>query len=161
MPFMRLMPSASTSGLPTSSGNWKRAHRNINGDWRNFESRLQEVVTTYRNRLNEPERDLLSMILQHKEEFAQEIKDMAANSMAQIRGAAQQTERRVEKMIEDRLHNLILEAVHEHVRSAPLERDGLSNKQLAAAKGISLRAAKRLRRAGLASPATFRMARSG
>jgi hypothetical protein len=117
-------------------------------DSEEFEDKLREVVTSYRGRLDEPERDLLSMISQHKEEFAKEIKEMAADSMTQMRAAARQVEKRVDKLIEARLHDLVLEAVREHVRSTPFEQDSVSNKQLAAAKGISLRAAKRLRRAG-------------
>jgi hypothetical protein len=116
-----------------------------------FEGKLKEVVTSYRKRLDEPQRDLADMISEHKEEFAKDVKNVAANAATTMRAAARQVERQVEKLIETQLHELILGAVREHVRSTPFDQDGLSNKQLAAEKGISLRAAKRLRREGLAS----------
>lgn len=107
-----------------------------------FEEKLQEVAVSYRARLDEPERDLADMISQHKNKFLKDLKRISTKLQAEMQEAILNAE----ISASDRLHALILEAVREHVRSAPFEQDGLSNKQLAAAKGISLRAAKRLRR---------------
>jgi hypothetical protein len=111
----------------------------------------QQRLETLEDKLREPERDLLEAIQQQKHAVTKDIKRTAAEAVMNMTAAARQIERRVEKLIETRLHEVMVDAAREHARSRPFDHNSLSNKQRAAAEGISLREVKRRRRAARSS----------
>lgn len=112
-----------------------------------FEEEIEQLTEKDEARLLEPERKLKQMITECSAHMAAELQEAQKQIASQVRLAVQKLEGRLEKIVETRLHAVLLEAVRDHVRSAPIQPAGLTNKQLAAANGISRRAAKRLRRA--------------
>jgi len=111
-----------------------------------LEVQLDEVSARYEGWLDEPAQILKSMLADGMAQFTEEIAKISKESRSRARMAMKNLEAEAQKNLETRLHDLVLDAVREHVTSTEFDQDGLSNKQLAAAKRILLRAAKRLRR---------------
>ncbi len=108
---------------------------------------INKLALSNRKLLDEPRRELETVTLNFKNDLCSETQKIHDNFHKQARVTVRQLEKKIEDVYRTKLHDMILETIREYVRSAPFEQDHLSNKQLTATKGISLRAAKRLRRA--------------
>lgn len=108
---------------------------------------VAEVSEQQRTLLAAPKQDLAALVAQHKLELAGAVEQAGKAADAEARAVVARVEKKLDDLVKAKLHEVLLRAVREHVRSEPFTGDGLSNKQLAAARGISLRAVKRLRRA--------------
>jgi hypothetical protein len=115
-----------------------------------LEQKLNEVETACEHWLDTPRQQLKRVAEEHQAAVAVDLNNLSKGAATRTRAMVARGERKVAEMIEQKLHGLIVAAVREHVTSASFEEDSLSNKQIAAARGMSLRAVKRLRRAGLA-----------
>jgi DNA-binding NarL/FixJ family response regulator len=115
-----------------------------------LEQKLHEVEAACEHWLDSPRQQLKRVAEEHQAAVAEDLNNLSKDAAVRAIAMVARAERKVAEMIEQRLHSLVVAAVREHVTSASFEEDGLTNKQIAAARGISLRAVKRLRRVGLA-----------
>ncbi len=115
-----------------------------------LEQKLNEVEAACEHWLDTPREQLKRLAEEHQAAAAVDLNSLSKDAATRTQAMVARAERKVAELIEQRLHSQIVAAVQEHVRSASFKEDGLSIKQIAAARGISLRAVKRLRRAGLA-----------
>jgi len=115
-----------------------------------LEQKLREVEAACEHWLESPRQQLKRVAEEYQAAVAEDLNNFSKDAVVRTKAMVARAERKVAEMIEERLHGLVVAAVREHVTSAPFEDDGLTNQQIAAARGISLRAVKRLRRAGLA-----------
>jgi DNA anti-recombination protein RmuC len=115
-----------------------------------LERRLAALEVSCEEWLESPKQQLERAAAEHQQAFSEELHKLAKNSEAKVKGIITRVERQVADLVQERLHNSLLEAVREHVASTPFEPDGLSNKQIATGRRISIRQVKRLRRLGLA-----------
>ena len=114
-----------------------------------FENRIEEVSAAIEGWLDEPTRSLVTLCNEGAARFTAEVNNIMKKSALKMQGTVEHAKQRVDRMMQTKLHTMVVAAVREHVRSVPFEEDRLSNKQIAAAMGVSLRGAKRLRRAGM------------
>lgn len=114
-----------------------------------FEDRLDEVSASLEGWLNEPTRSIQALVKDSLKGLRIEVEKTLEKSTAKTQAGADQIVRRADDMMQAQLYALVLSAVREHVKSLPFEEDRLSNRQFAAARGMSLRAVKRMRRAAI------------
>lgn len=114
-----------------------------------FEYRLDQLSSSLESWLDEPTRSLQDLVTENLANFKSELKDITNKSARKAQKNAEQIEHNVNLIIQTELYALVLSAVREHVKSLSFEKEELSNKQVAATMGISLRAAKRMRRANV------------
>ncbi len=112
-----------------------------------FEHELEETSPRYRQKLEEFEKGIKHITESYQKLLSEPKDEILRDFRKQANITTRQIEKRLRDILETKLQDLILDTVREHVSSMPFEQEAISNKQLAAAKGISLRAAKRLRRA--------------
>ena len=115
-----------------------------------LERRLADLEISCEEWLENPKQQLERASGEQQQAFAEELTKLTKNSEARLKGIITRAERQFADLVQEKLHDLLLEAVREHVTSTPFEADGLSNKQIAAGRRISIRQVKRLRRFGLA-----------
>ena len=114
-----------------------------------FENRIEEVEEAMEGWLDEPTRSMTILCDDGITRFTAAVERIMESSVLRTQDDADQAKRRIDRMMQTKLHTMVLAAVREHVKSLPFEQDQLSNRQLAAARGVSLREAKRIRRAAL------------
>lgn len=112
-------------------------------------TRLEEVESSTEGWLEEPRLQLESLASERQKAFSDELGKISKNSASRVKALYEKAEVKLAELMDDRLHDLLIEAVHDHVTSASFQHDNLSNKKIAAAKRISLREVKRQRRHGL------------
>ena len=115
-----------------------------------LEDRLRAVQESYEGWLDEPAKELEALVSEQRNALEHSVSKIMNSSEIRIQSKMTQVESQLADLIEQRLHALVVEAVRDHVASAPFEEERLSNKQIAAARGISLRAVKRRHQKGLA-----------
>jgi DNA anti-recombination protein RmuC len=115
-----------------------------------LERRLADLQVYCEEWLEAPKQQLERAAAEIQEAFSEELTKIAKSSEARVKGMITHVERQIADLVQERLHDLLLKAVREHVTSTPFEPDRLSNKQIAAGRRISIRQVKRLRRVGLA-----------
>lgn len=114
-----------------------------------FEDRLDKVSVSFGSWLDEPTRSIQVLVKENLKAFRTEVEKTLETSSLKAQASADQIKRQANTIMQAQLYTLILSAVREHVKSFPFEKDRLSNKQFAAARGVSLRAVKRMRRAAI------------
>lgn len=114
-----------------------------------FEDRLDEVSASLEGWLDEPTRSIQMLVKDSLKGLKIEVEKTLEKSAAKAQAGADQIIRRADDMMQAQLYTLVLSAVREHVKSLPFEENRLSNKQFAAARGMSLRAVKRMRHAAI------------
>jgi hypothetical protein len=107
-------------------------------------SRINTESVTWLDKASEDLDDLLDEELKS---FQIIIKKFLAERFEDTEKFYRVAENRLIEKVDKHLDRMLVESVKQHVRSSMFEEENLSNMQLAAIKGISLRAAKRLRRA--------------
>jgi hypothetical protein len=111
-----------------------------------LESALNEVSARYQNWIEEPRQEIEKLASDSLADFKSDLENIKKDFKVKALKLASDIEARMEEIIQKNLHDFVLSAVREHVRSAPFNKNGLSNKQLAAARGVSLRRAKKERK---------------
>lgn len=111
-----------------------------------IEAKAAEVSERQQKLSAAPKQEFAALVAQHRAELTEAAEQARKASDARARALVARVEKQLGELVEAKLHEALLRAVREHVRAEPFTGDGLTNKQLAAARGISLRAAKRLRR---------------
>lgn len=112
-----------------------------------FEDRMEEVSEAIEGWLDEPTRSMTALCDEGVARFTAAVDKIVESSLLKTQDEADRAKRRIDKMMQTKLHGMVLAAVREHVKSVPFEQDLLSNRQFAAARGVSLREVKRRRRA--------------
>jgi hypothetical protein len=120
-----------------------------------LKAKLADVIADQRKWLNEPEQLLKKLTSHFNERVARESRQACKKVVSLTKTAIDDLEKQIDLLVQNRFHDLLLDVVREYVSSASLQRTELTNKQLAAAKGISLREAKRIRRATNAATASI------
>ncbi len=115
-----------------------------------LERRLAALEVSCEEWLEAPKQQLERAATEHQQAFSEELTKLAKSSETRVKGMITRVEQQMAKLIQERLQDLLVEAVRQHVTSTPFAPEGMSNKQIAAARRISLREVKRLRRVGLA-----------
>lgn len=111
--------------------------------------RLADVEASTEGWLEEPRMQLGTLAKDRQKAFSEELGKIAKNSASRVKVMHEKAEVKLTELIDDRLRDLLIEAVQEHVASTPFAQSNLTNKQLAAVKRISLREVKRQRVRGL------------
>lgn len=115
-----------------------------------LERRLANLEASCEEWLEAPKQQLERAAAEHQKAFSEELTKLAKSSELRVKGMITRVEQQMTSIIQEKLHDLLVEAVRQHVVSTPFAMEGASNKQIAAAKRISVREVKRLRRMGLA-----------
>lgn len=114
-----------------------------------LERQLTDLETSCEEWLEAPKQELERAAASHRQAFAGDLAKLTRASEARVKSMIERAEQQMINLIQERLNVLLLEAVKKHVISDIFASEGLSNKQIAAARRISLREVKRLRRLGL------------
>lgn len=115
-----------------------------------LERRLADLETSCEEWLEAPKQQLERVATEHQKAFSEELTKLAKSSETRVKGMITRVEQQITNLVQERLHDLLVEAVRQHVTSTPFVPEGMSNKQIATARRISLREVKRRRRMGLA-----------
>lgn len=104
-----------------------------------LEHRLAELETSCEEWLDAPKQQIERAAAEHLQVFSEELAKLEKISRARVKGMITRVEHQTANLIQERLNDLLIETVRQHVKSARFVPDTLSNKQLAAARQISLR----------------------
>jgi DNA anti-recombination protein RmuC len=115
-----------------------------------LERQLSDLERSCEEWLEAPKQQLERAAAKNQQLFSAELAKLTKNSATRMTGMITRVEQQMVNLIHEKLHELLVEIVRQHVRSTPFAPESLSNKQIAAARQISLRQVKRLRRMNLA-----------
>ena len=122
---------------------------NLNFRLKNLKSRISEIEKSCEEWLESPKQQLEDAASEQLGEFSYELDKLIKVAEMRLTEVTEQVEQQLEELVHDRLQNLLLQAVRQHVTSKPYSMEKMSNKQISKLKRISLREVKRRRQAGM------------
>ena len=114
-----------------------------------LKGRLDDVEEACEGWLEQPRAQLERLVEDRQKTFSDDLSKLSKDSAHRMKTMVSKAENKLADVIDDRLHDLVIEAVREHVTSTRFENVKLSNRQIAKLKGISIRAVKRQRNTGM------------
>ena len=114
-----------------------------------LKGRLDDVEEACEGWLERPRAQLERLVEDRQKAFSDDLSRPSRDSAHRTKTMLSKTEKKLADVIDERLHDLVIEAVREHITSTRFEDTNLSNRQIAKLKGISLRAVKRQRNTGM------------
>ena len=114
-----------------------------------LKGRLDDVEEACEGWLEQPRAQLERLVEDRQKAFSNDLNRLSKDSAHRTKTMLSKAEKKLADVIDERLHDLVIEAVREHITSTRFEETNLSNRQVAKLKGISLRAVKRQRITGM------------